>query len=188
MGNFVSHPLFHQAASTAVQVREGVHKGVAAHSVFVCRVFVCLTVRRSGSPCTAVYFVYIPCASAACLASPYSAQPSPSPLVAPHLSHCCTAIIQGHAFVWEKDTVQISHQQRSVLFTGRWAANGERYNILMRPGGSSSSDKTIRRPPLQVGAQLLAADGSVVNTDVKGELCGLCCDFCRLVAARVRFN
>jgi hypothetical protein len=70
--------------------------------------------------------------------------------------------------------VQISHQQRHVLFTGRWGANGERYRILMRPGDSSSSSgssgSSIRRPPLQVGAQLITADGSPAGAvDVKGE-------------------
>lgn len=81
------------------------------------------------------------------------------------------ACLQGYPFVWEQDTVQISHQQRHVLFTGRWGANGERYRILMRPGGdSSSSGSSIRRPPLQVGAQLLNADGSPAGAvDVKGE-------------------
>jgi hypothetical protein len=71
--------------------------------------------------------------------------------------------------VWEKDTVQISHQQRHVLFTGRWGANGERYRILMRPGNSSSGS-SIRRPPLQVGAQLVREDGEPpAAADAKGE-------------------
>jgi hypothetical protein len=79
----------------------------------------------------------------------------------------CCVLQQGHSFVWEKDTVQISHQQRHVLFTGRWGANGERYRILMRPGSSSS----IRRPPLQVGAQLVREDGEPpAAADAKGKV------------------
>lgn len=83
---------------------------------------------------------------------------------------CCR---QGHAFIWDQDSVQIDHQRGDVLFSGRWAANGERYKILMRPGsgGSSRGGNGIRRPPLQVGAQLLQADGTPADAaaDAKGK-------------------
>lgn len=78
----------------------------------------------------------------------------------------CVYCTQGHAFIWDKDSVQISHQHRHVLFTGRWGANGERYRVLMKPGSSNGS---IRRPPLQVGAQPFTSDGSSLGpADLKG--------------------
>lgn len=87
----------------------------------------------------------------------------------PLFQQAASTAVQGHAFTWERGSVDISHQQRHVLFTGRWAANGERYRILMRPGSSSGSSSSLRRPPLQVGAQLVTADGRPAGpADIKG--------------------
>ena len=81
----------------------------------------------------------------------------------------CPFCVQGHPFFFDKDTVQLRHNPGGgdVQFEGVWAANGERYRVLMRPSsptscsssssssnGSSSSSGRKRRQ-LQVGAQHL---------------------------------
>jgi hypothetical protein len=80
------------------------------------------------------------------------------------------AAVQGHAFRWDKDSIVIQHAQNCVQFTGTWAANGERYRVVMLPGQIGPGGV---RGQLQVGAQHICSSSSSgqQKTDLQGRIC-----------------
>jgi hypothetical protein len=82
------------------------------------------------------------------------------------------AATQGQAFHWDKDSIVIQHAQNCVQFTGTWAANGERYRVVMLPGQIGPVGV---RGQLQVGAQHICSSSSSdqqvkLKTDLQGRI------------------
>jgi hypothetical protein len=92
--------------------------------------------------------------------------------------HCAArCILQGQAFLFDKDTVAVTHDERGgeVRYQGTWAGDGKRYEVTMRPKGASGQGR------LSVAARALQVD---LLPDGKPDLAGVWC--CGAKATRAR--
>eukprot|EP00878_Enallax_costatus_P037216 GHUV01042022.1.p1 GENE.GHUV01042022.1~~GHUV01042022.1.p1 ORF type:complete len:236 (+),score=22.71 GHUV01042022.1:38-745(+) len=81
-------------------------------------------------------------------------------LAHPMFQRAAETAVQGQPFHFDRDSVQIAHDSHGgqVHFTGTWAANGQRYRVLMLPGQAGLCGG---RPQLQVGAQHICEGGNM---------------------------
>ncbi|KAI8475697.1 MAG: hypothetical protein J3K34DRAFT_517131 [Monoraphidium minutum] len=94
------------------------------------------------------------------------------------------AAAAGHAFAWDPTTVSIVHRAAGageVRFEGVWAADGERYCILMQPGsggpaaptgGAAAGGAGAARAKLRVGALHLPRGGAPASREKAAAVAG----------------
>ncbi|KIZ06995.1 hypothetical protein MNEG_0958 [Monoraphidium neglectum] len=97
--------------------------------------------------------------------------------------------VQGHAFAFDPDSVSIVHHPSGggeVRFEGVWAADGERYRVLMQPGGhrhhaaaatATTGDGAAAPKKLRVGAQHVPRGGGAPDAAAAGRVAAGIADF-----------
>jgi hypothetical protein len=97
--------------------------------------------------------------------------------------------LQGHAFAFDPDSVSIVHHPSGggeVRFEGVWAADGERYRVLMQPGGhrhhaaaatATTGDGAAAPKKLRVGAQHVPRGGGAPDAAAAGRVAAGIADF-----------